>query len=196
MSHFAHDIMDSTNSGVLQGGPSFGWRNRAVRAVWSVAWLLLAAWTPPALHPWRAAVLRAFGASIGRNVRIHGSARIWLPANLACGDGVVIGPRTTIYCIAPVALGAHAIVSQGAHLCTGTHLIDSPEFQLVARPIRVGRLAWIAAEAFVGPGVSIGDGAVLGARGVSFDNLSPWTVYIGNPAQRRRERLRSSENRP
>jgi putative colanic acid biosynthesis acetyltransferase WcaF len=74
-------------------------------------------------------------------------------------------------------------VSQGAHLCTGSHDIVDPNFPLVTKPIIIEAYAWIAAEAFVGPGVTVGEGAVLGARGVTFRDLSPWTVYVGNPAK-------------
>jgi putative colanic acid biosynthesis acetyltransferase WcaF len=49
--------------------------------------------------------------------------------------------------------------------------------------------AWVAAEAFVGPGVTVGEGAVLGARGVAFKALEPWTVYAGNPAQPLKKRI-------
>ncbi len=83
--------------------------------------------------------------------------------------------------MAPVALGAYALVSQGAHLCAGTHDIDDPHFQLRTAPITIGPKAWVAAGAFVGPGVMIGEGAVLGARAVAFTDLAPWMVYIGNP---------------
>ena len=82
------------------------------------------------------------------------------------------------------------MVSQDASLCASTHLVEDPGFPLVLRPIRIGRDAWIAAEAFVGPGVTVGDGAVLGARGVAMRDLGEWAYYGGNPAQRLKERPR------
>jgi putative colanic acid biosynthesis acetyltransferase WcaF len=85
-------------------------------------------------------------------------------------------------------LGAYAVISQGAYLCAGTHDVDDPNFQLTTRPISIGERAWIAADAFVGPGVRVGEGAVLGARGVAFKDLEPWTIYAGNPALERRKR--------
>jgi putative colanic acid biosynthesis acetyltransferase WcaF len=60
---------------------------------------------------------------------------------------------------------------------------------VLLRPaIRIGSDCWIAAEAFVGPAVTIGDGAILGARGVTFSDLEPWTIYVGNPAKPIRKR--------
>jgi putative colanic acid biosynthesis acetyltransferase WcaF len=85
-------------------------------------------------------------------------------------------------------MGPYALVSQDAELCAGTHDIDDDYFQLVARPITLGRRSWIAAGAFVGPGVTVGDGAVLGARAVTVKSLAPLTVYAGNPARPLRAR--------
>jgi putative colanic acid biosynthesis acetyltransferase WcaF len=88
-------------------------------------------------------------------------------------------------------------VSQGAHLCSGTHDIDDPHFQLITRPITIGKTAWIAADAFVGPGVTVGEGAVLGARAVAMRDLEAWMVYSGNPAQPiRRRNIREKERQP
>jgi len=100
----------------------------------------------------------------------------------------LIGPRVICYNMAPITVGRDSLVSQGAHLCAGSHDHESPGFQLVARPIEIGADVWIAAEAFVGPGVRIGDGAVLGARAAAFRDLQPWSVYSGNPAQNLRPR--------
>jgi putative colanic acid biosynthesis acetyltransferase WcaF len=93
-----------------------------------------------------------------------------------------LAPDVECYNMAPIAIGARTIVSQRAFLCAGTHDISDPSFQLAARPITIGSDVWIAAEAFVGPGVEIGDGCVLGARACAFKKLEPWTVYLGNPA--------------
>jgi putative colanic acid biosynthesis acetyltransferase WcaF len=85
--------------------------------------------------------------------------------------------------MAEITFAPYSLASQGAHICAGTHDIEDVHFQLRARPIVIGYRAWIAAEAFVGPGVTVGDGAVLGARGCAFKDLDPWTVYVGNPAR-------------
>lgn len=178
MSH----ALDASKSNPLEGGATFSLRHRLFRALWNLAWFGLASWTPPFMTGWRRLLLRMFGASIAPTARIYGSARIWYPPFLHVAEQATIGPRVTVYCMAPISLGPYALVSQGAHLCAGTHAIDDPHFQLYARPITIGARAWIAAEAFVSPGVTVGEGAVLGARGVATDDLMPWTVYRGNPA--------------
>jgi len=176
-------VLDAARSKPLEGGPSFSVQNRVYRSLWITVWLLLAYWTPPFLHGWRRFLLKAFGAKIASTARIYGSARIWSPKNFEAGEHACVGPYVNIYCMAKITLDRYAIVSQGAHLCAGTHDIDDPNFQLITKPIYIGRNAWIASEAFVGPGVTVGDGAVLGARAVTFRDLSPRIVYVGNPAR-------------
>jgi putative colanic acid biosynthesis acetyltransferase WcaF len=92
--------------------------------------------------------------------------------------------------LAPIELGRFALVSQGAHLCAGNHDIDDPVFTLFSKPISLGAYSWVAADAFVAPGVTVGVGAVLGARGVALSDLDPWTLYVGNPATAKRKRKR------
>lgn len=170
------------------GGPSFSIANRAHRVLWGVAWLMLARWTPPPMHRWRAALLRTFGAKVGRRARVYGSAFIWLPRNLSIGDQSVLGPRVRCYNQGYITIGDRVTVSQDASLCASSHDVSDPHFQLVLRPITIDDDAWIAAEAFVGPAVKVGAGALLGARGVAMRDLEPWTIYTGNPATALRKR--------
>jgi putative colanic acid biosynthesis acetyltransferase WcaF len=100
----------------------------------------------------------------------------------------IISDRVDCYNMALIAIREGAIVSHDAVLCAGTHAIDDPGLALIVKPIEVGREAWIASGAFVGPGVSVAEGAVLGARAVAFGNLEPWGVYVGNPARKLRQR--------
>lgn len=172
----------------LLGGATFGLRHRLMRIAWSACWLVAARWTPPQLQPLRRFVLSAFGADIHPTAIVRSSVKIWWPANLTMGAHASMGPGAICYNVAPVVIEDFAIVSQRAHLCTGTHDIDDPDFPLRARPISIGRSAWVAAEAFVGPGVRIGQGAVLAARAVTFRSLDDWTVYGGNHAKPLRSR--------
>jgi putative colanic acid biosynthesis acetyltransferase WcaF len=185
-------LLKATDTNPREGGPSFSLGHRVYRAVWAVVWLVFASWTPPQFKAWRRILLRAFGARIARGANVAASARVWYPANLDMGPFSTLAPKVDCYCMAKISLADYALVSQGAFLCAGTHDVDDPDFQLITRPIAIGREAWVAAQAFVGPGVSIGEGAVLGARGVATKDLDPWTVYAGNPAIRIRQRRRSA----
>lgn len=175
--------LDARRTRPLEGGASFSLGNRVQRVIWGLAWLLLARFTPPPLHAWRRLVLRAFGARVGRGARVHASVRIWLPANLDLGEHCLIGPGVNLYNQGRIAVGAGTVISQGAHVCASSHDIADPHFQLVLRPIAIGKHAWIAAEAFIGPGTTIGDGAVIGARAALFHDAEAGGVYSGNPAR-------------
>ena len=95
------------------------------------------------------------------------------------------------YNVAPVTLGARALVSQRSFLCSATHDYHRREFPLVAREIVIEAGAWVAAEAFIGPGVTVGAGAVVGARACVTRDVAPWTVVAGNPARVVKQRQRT-----
>lgn len=90
--------------------------------------------------------------------------------------------------MAEIVLEKFSLVSQRAHLCAGTHDVDDADFSLVTKPIRIGQNAWVAAEAFVGPGVTVNKDAVLGARAVTMKDLEAGKIYAGNPARPLRAR--------
>jgi putative colanic acid biosynthesis acetyltransferase WcaF len=145
-------------------------------------------------HAWRRFVLRLFGAKIAARCAIYPSARIWAPWNLELETAVTIGPGTTIYNVALICLGEHAIVSQGAHLCAATHDFRGDDFALMVGPIHVGPHAWIAAEAFISPGVTIGHAAVVGARTVVTKPVSDFAIIAGNPAKTIGQRPETARN--
>src|SRR5579872_2754208 len=175
-------MLDATVARTREGGPSFNLRHRLFRAIWNTTWLALAAWTPAPLHRWRILLLRIFGARVAWSAHVYPSVRVWYPPHLCMDRFSCLGPRVNCYAMAPIRIGAYTVVSQGAHLCAGTHDIHDPAFQITARPISIGDDVWLAAECFVGPGVTIGDGAILAARAVAFHDLAPGSIYLGNPA--------------
>lgn len=169
--------------------PSFSLGNRLARLTWSLVYVFLFRPSPRPLHAWRAFLLRCFGAKVGAGCHVYGKARIWAPWNLELGERVGVADDAILYSMGPIVLGDYAVVSQGAHLCAGSHDYNSPNFQLYAKPIRVGAKAWICAEAFVLPGVEIPEGAVIGARAVVPKSLAePWAVYAGHPCVKVAER--------
>jgi putative colanic acid biosynthesis acetyltransferase WcaF len=182
-------LLDANRSKPMEGGPSFSLGHRLFRVSWMVAWTFLAAWTPPPLHRWRACLLRFFGATIDGSARVYGKARIWYPPNLTMHAHSVLGPGANCYCMDKITIGEKAVVSQGAQLCAGTHDISDPNFQLVTKPIVIGPRAWVATDAFIGPGVTVNEGAVIGARAVLFKDAENWSVYAGNPAARIKSRV-------
>ncbi len=108
------------------------------------------------------------------------------------GRNSCLGDRVIAYCLGNVTIGERVSVSQGAHICAGTHDYNRVDMPLMRPPISIGDDAWLAADVFVGPDVTIGEGVVLGARGVAVRDLDPWTVYAGNPARPVKSRERPS----
>ena len=128
-------------------------------------------------------MLRAFGAQIGREVHIYPSVRVTIPWNLEIDRETAIGDRAILYALGPIRIGARATVSQGAHLCAGTHDWRDPAMPLVKSPLVIGNDAWVCADAFVGPGVTVGDKAIVGARAVATKNVADASIVGGNPAR-------------
>ena len=172
--------------------PAFSFQDRLARQLWNICWLLLYRPSPRPLHSWRALLLRLFGAKMGRKCHFYPGAKIWAPWNLTCADLVAVGDGAEIYNPAPLRLGSHAIVSQGAYVCGATHDFVDPAFPLLAFSMDIGAYAWICARALVSPGVNVCEGAVLGLGSVATRDLEPWGVYAGVPAVKVKERKRAA----
>ncbi|MEM7577875.1 MAG: putative colanic acid biosynthesis acetyltransferase, partial [Planctomycetota bacterium] len=152
--------------------------------LWSVVEATLFRMTWPTWYRYRAWWLRRFGADIHPTTRIRRTCRFVCPWNLSMGANTATGDDVWFYCLGSVTIGRRVTVSQFVKLCAGSHDHRDPVgLPLLRPPIRIDDDAWVAADAFVGPGVTIGEGAVLGARGATFKNLEPWTLYGGNPAK-------------
>ena len=163
-----------------------------IRFLWELLRGPLFAWTPRPLWSWRRFVLRLFGARIGRDVHLYPSVRIAIPWNVDIQEEASVGDGAILYSLGPIHIGRQATVSQGAHLCAGTHDYNRPDMPLIKASIWIGNGVWICAEAFVGPGVRIGDGSILGARAVAMKNIADRSIAAGNPARVVRERTIAS----
>lgn len=137
-------------------------------------------------------LLRLFGASVADNVHIYPTVRIAIPWNLTIGTHAAVGDRAILYALGPIRIGERCTISQGAHLCAGTHDYRDPTMPLVKSPITIGDDAWICADAFVGPGVTVGKFAIVGARAVVMNNVDENVIVIGNPAREIRRRSQPS----
>lgn len=165
---------------------------KARRMLWACVQATLFRCSFHTWNRWRIGLLNAFGARVERSCIIRRTVRVECPWNLSMGAHSCLGDRVIAYCLGPVSLGRRVSVSQHAHLCAGSHDYTKPDLPLTRPPITIEDDAWIAADAFVGPGVTVRAGAILGARGVAMRDLDAWTIYSGNPAAavRPRPRLR------
>jgi putative colanic acid biosynthesis acetyltransferase WcaF len=174
-------------------GPSFSLSNRIGRVVWNVVSAMLFRYSPKPLHGWRSFLLRIFGAKVGEGVHIYPKVKIWAPWNLTLADGCGVANGAILYSQGKISIGRKSVVSQGAHLCAGTHDYEKPGFPLITKPISIEDHAWVAAEVFVHPGVTIAEGCVVGARSVVAKDLPAWMVCVGFPAKPIKERMPEAE---
>jgi len=172
----------ATNTDTISG-PSFSLKNRLSRVVWNIVYVCFFRFSPKPLHAWRAFLLKLFGAQVGKGVHVYPKVAIWAPWNLILEDECGIANGVTLYCQGPIAIGKRAVISQGAHLVAGTHDYTKLGFPLYTKPINIGDYVWVAADTFIHPGVTIGEGAVIGARAVVSKNMPPWMVCAGHPCK-------------
>lgn len=168
----------------------FGLKNKLYRLVWNVSCLLLfRPFVGRLFKTWRNLVLRLFGAQLHPSAHIYASVKIWSPRNLQLGAYSTLGPGVDCYNQGRISIGSNTIISQKTYLCASTHDFERTDFPLICKPIVIGNSVWVAAAAFIGPGVHLGEGAVVGARAAVFKDVEPWTIVGGNPAKVIKERV-------
>ncbi len=172
----------------FNSSPSHSVKNKVGRVLWRTVWLLLYRPSPRFAHGWRRFLLRLFKAKIGNAAHPYPSAIIWAPWNLEMGQHSCLGDHTDCYCVDKITIGPHSTISQYSFLCTASHDYEQLGFPVITAPITIGEQSWIAADVFVGPGVTIGNGAVIGARSTVFQSVADWTVVVGNPAREIKKR--------
>ncbi len=165
-------------------------REVVLRWLWALVQATVFRWSPRPLHGFRARLLQLFGAEIPEpgKVVIFPTARITFPWQLSLAPRSMIGRNVTVYNLARVTLLRGANISQNCHLCAGTHDYLRWSMPLVAQPIEIGENAWLGADVFVGPGVTIGELCVVGARSVVVKDLPRRTLCVGHPCRPIKER--------
>lgn len=160
------------------------------RWLWLFVQSTLFRWSPRPFHAWRAWLLRIFGADIPvlGQVVVYPTARITFPGKLHLAPRSMVGPHVILYNLASVRLQRGANLSQYCHLCAGTHDFTRWSMPLVTAPITIGENAWLGADVFVGPGVTVGELCVVGARSVVVKDLPARHVCAGNPCRPLRPR--------
>ncbi len=171
--------------------PPAGFRGRSAFTcqLWWIVQSTLFGCSPQIFYGWRNFLLRLFGAKVGTGVKIRPSVRITYPWKVEIGDHVGIGDNAVVYSLGPIFIGANACVSQRTYLCAATHDFRDATFPLVEGAIHVEEQAWVAADVFVAPGVTIGKGAVVGSRSTVLNDVPPFAIAVGYPAKPVKMRL-------
>ncbi len=157
-------------------------REKLGRVMWAAVWPLFR-FSPRPFWVFRRALLRLFGATVGAGAHVYPTVRITIPWNITLGCNCAVGDRVILYSLGLISIGNRSTISQGAHLCAGTHDLKDSARLLLKPPIIVGHDAWICADAFIGPGVEIGNYAIVGARGVVMRDVKRSVIVAGNPAR-------------
>jgi len=181
MTRVRNDLFDP-GRGLVRG------RARAWEALWYLTKCVFFLSALPWPSAWKRAVLRAFGAKIGRGVCIKPRVNIHLPWKLVIGDYAWIGEEVFILNFERVEIGAHCCISQRAFLCTGNHDYRDPAMTYRNAPITIGAGAWVGAQVFVAAGITIGEDAVATAGSIVVANLPPAMICSGNPCVPRKPR--------
>lgn len=167
-----------------------GLKHQIIRFIWNIVWGIFVRPLPRSIgNRWKIFLLRLFGAKVSKKAVVYSSAKIYYPANLIMEEYSCMASGVDCYNVNVIRLEANTTVSQGVYLCTASHNIYSKQHELITSPIVIKKGAWIAADAFVGMGVTIGEGAVVGARAAVFKDVEPWTVVGGNPAKPIKKRV-------
>lgn len=162
-----------------------GFRNKHAVTVqmWWIVQATLFSMSPQFMYSWRNFLLRSFGAKIGKNVIIRPSVRVTYPWKLSIGDNSWVGDHAELYTLGDITIGNNAVVSQKSYLCTGSHDHQSKAFDIYQKPIVIEDEAWVATDVYIAPGVTIGKGAVIGARSSVFKDMPAGMICIGSPAK-------------
>lgn len=152
------------------------------RMLWSITQATFFRFSFHTWNRWRIFLLRSYGADIDNTCVISRTAKIECPWNLTMGKNSCLGNGATAYCLGKVEIGERVSISQGVHICAGSHDYSCDDMPLLRPPITIENDVWLAADSFIGPNVTVGEGAILGARGVAMIDLDAWMIYSGNPA--------------
>lgn len=168
----------------------YPWRDVALRLLWALVQATIFLWSPRPWHGFRARLLKLFGADIPEpgKVVVFPTARITFPWELTLEPRSMVGRNVTLYNLARITLRRGANLSQNCHLCAGTHDFTRWSMPLVTAPIVIGENAWLGADVFVGPGVTVGELSVVGARSVVVRDLPPRKICVGHPCKAVKDR--------
>ena len=164
---------------------TFTFKTNFVRVLWSIVYYLLFKFSPIYFFRYRRIILIIFGAKIDKDVDIYPSVKIWLPSNLSVKKASCLGRNVNVYNQGFISIGKNTIISQHSHLCSSSHNYSykNPKLPLYTHPIIIGDNCWVCADAFVGPGIKISDGSIIGARTAIFKDTVKDGVYLGNPGK-------------
>lgn len=158
-------------------------KQKLIMLLWWTVEIIIYRNIPHKLNKFRCLILKIFGAKIGDNTFISRTAKIWFPWNLSIGKNSGIGFDALIYNLANIDIGDFTTISQRSHINTGTHDYNKNDFPLITKPVKIGDNVFIGADSYVNLGITIGDGAVIGARSVVTKDMPTNYICVGHPCK-------------
>lgn len=157
--------------------------------LWWMVQALFFKTSPQFMYGWRRFLLRSFGATVGTGVILRPSVHTQFPWKVSIGNHSWIGDNVVLYSLGNITIGNNVVISQKSYLCTGSHKYHSLAFDIYSQPIIIEDRCWLATDVYVAPGVTIGEGTVVGARSSVFTSLPAGKVCVGSPARVIRDRM-------
>lgn len=186
--------MENTKIDLSQYKNALSRKKQIARLLWSITWIIFARPLPRSIgNSWKIFLLRLFGAKIHKKAVIYSNVRIYMPWNLEMDAYSCLAPEVDCYNVDKIKIGAHSTISQKTYLCGASHDITLTHNPLIHAPIIIEDQVWIGADAYLGMGITIGQGAVVGARACVYKNVEPWTIVGGNPAKFIKKRMLKNE---
>lgn len=139
---------------------------KIIRFLWNFVWFIFFRSSPIYFSKFRIFLLKIFGARVSWSSNVYPTVKIWAPWNLIMGPGSCLGPFVICYNVDKIVCSENSLVSQYSHLCTASHDYNSSSFELISAPIKLEYGAWVSADCFIGPGVTIGSKSIILARSI------------------------------
>jgi putative colanic acid biosynthesis acetyltransferase WcaF len=150
---------------------------------WWFVQATLFAWSPQFMYGWRRFLLRLFGAKISDHVLIRPTAKITYPWKVTIGEYSWIGDDVVLYSLGEIQIGSHTVISQNTYICSGSHDFNRVTFDIYEELVKIGNQVWVASDVFISPGVTVGDGTIVGVRSLVLKDLPAGKICYGSPAE-------------
>ncbi|MBE9490588.1 MAG: colanic acid biosynthesis acetyltransferase WcaF [Bacteroidetes bacterium] len=162
-----------------------GFRGRSALVVqlWWLVQSTLFSMSPQFMFGWRRFLLKLFGMQIGKAVLIRPTVRVTYPWKVKVGDRVWIGDHVELYSLGEIEIGNDVVISQKSYLCAATHDYTKSSFGIIDKKITIKDQVWLATDVFVAPGITIGQGALIGARSSVFSDMPEGMICVGSPTK-------------
>ncbi|MFT7158516.1 MAG: putative colanic acid biosynthesis acetyltransferase WcaF [Parvicella sp.] len=163
---------------------TLGFKHKILRVLFEVIWALFVRPLPRSMgNSWKIFILRSFGAKIHKTAKVYSSVRVYAPWNLQMEEYSCLAPEVDCYNVDVIRIGSNVTISQKVYLCAASHDITKVSMPLITKPISIKAQAWVGADAYIGMGVTIEEGAVVGAKACVYKDVPAWTIVGGNPAK-------------